>query len=210
MLRKMFDKPRLARRLTVLILCVIVMGLCVAVFQQIGVGTDPCATLTKGISLTTGISYGTCLMILSFAILLAILLMRHYTTIGLGTILLMFVLGYIVDFFNWLFNSFCPLGMLSLPVKGVIFVIMMTVFLFDVAFYTVVDMGMAPYDALPVVLADKQKKLPYLPLRMGQDFLCTFAGWLLGGPVGIVTVIVCFFLGPVINIIVKKCKYLFE
>ena len=210
MLQAMFNKPRLARRLVVLVITIALMGFCVAVFQQIGVGTDPCATLTKGISIATGLSYGNCMFLVSFVILGVILLMKHYGTIGPGTIIVMFLLGYFVDFFNWIFNSIHPLGSETLLVKTVIFIVTMVVFLIDVAFYTVVDMGTAPYDALPIVLADKQKKIPYAPLRMAQDILCTLFGWLMGGPVGIVTVVVCFFMGPVIALIAAKFKYLFE
>lgn len=210
MLREMFNKPRLMRRLAVLVLTIVLMGFCVAVFQQIGVGTDPCATLTKGVSMTLGISYGSCMFLISFLILAVILLMKHYRTIGPGTIIVMFLLGYVVDFFNWVFNSLNPLGDETLAVKAVIFVITMAVFLVDVAFYTVVDMGTAPYDALPIVLADRQKKIPFAPIRMAQDILCTAAGWLMGGPVGVVTVIVCFFMGPVISLIAARFRHWFE
>ncbi len=210
MLREIFNKPRLARRLIVLVFTIVLMGFCVAIFQQIGVGTDPCATLTKGISLTSGLSYGSCMFLVSFAILAAILLMRHYKTIGPGTIIVMFLLGYVVDFFNWIFGSMGVFAEITLAGKIVVFIITMLIFLIDVAFYTVVDMGTAPYDALPIVLADKQKKIPYAPLRMAQDGLCTLVGWLMGGPVGVVTIIVCFFMGPVIAFIAARCKYLFE
>lgn len=210
MLREMFNKPRLARRLIVLVFTIVLMGFCVAIFQQIGVGTDPCATLTKGISLTSDLSYGSCMFLVSFAILAAILLMRHYKTIGPGTIIVMFLLGYVVDFFNWIFGSMGVFAEITLAGKIVVFIITMLIFLIDVAFYTVVNMGTAPYDALPIVLADKQKKIPYAPLRMAQDGLCTLVGWLMGGPVGVVTIIVCFFMGPVIAFIAARCKYLFE
>ena len=210
MLRAMFNKPRLARRMTVLMITVVVMGFCVSVFQQIGFGTDPCATMTKGVSLCTGLNYGISMFLVSFAMFAVILLLRHYTTIGPGTIIVMFLLGYVVDFFNWIFNSFCPLGGYGLLVKSCIFVATMLLFLITVAFYTVVDMGTAPYDALPIVLADKQKKIPYAFIRMAQDIFCTVVGFLMGGPVGIVTIIVCFFMGPVVALIVAKCKYLFE
>ena len=55
-----FARPRMGRRLAVLTVSLIVIGVCVAVFKTVGFGTDPCSTFTLGVSARTGISFGTC------------------------------------------------------------------------------------------------------------------------------------------------------
>ena len=55
-----FTRPRMGRRLAVLTVSLIVIGVCVAVFKTVGFGTDPCSTFTLGVSARTGISFGTC------------------------------------------------------------------------------------------------------------------------------------------------------
>lgn len=209
LLQQWFCKPRMPRRLIVLFISIILMGFCVSVFQQISFGTDPCAIMTQGFHLTSGITYGTCQFLVNLAVLVVILLLKNVRYLGIGSIVNMGMVGYAVDLGNWIINHIHPLGGEPLWMKILIFLPTMGVFLMVVAFYTVVDLGTAPYDAFPQVLADLQKKIPYAPIRMVWDILCATIGFLLGGTVGVVTVFVCFFMGPVIALICKKFQKYF-
>lgn len=57
--RQFFGKPRMARRVAVLLLSVTAMGVCVAIFDQLGFGTDPCSMLNLAVSRLIGWSFGT-------------------------------------------------------------------------------------------------------------------------------------------------------
>lgn len=69
-------------------------------------------------------------------------------------------------------------------------------------------LGSSPYDALPFIIANHVKKVPFKIVRMIWDISFMAAGFLLGGDVGIVTVLVAFFLGPVITWVQKKMEVL--
>ena len=44
------------------------------------------------------------------------------------------------------------------------------------------DMGVAPYDAFPIIVHDRLlKNIPFKYVRMGYDFLAIIIGYLLGG-----------------------------
>lgn len=66
-----------------------------------------------------------------------------------------------------------------------------------------VDLGVAPYDAIAPVIVEKVKKFKYQWVRSCQDILFMISGVLAGGltnhAVGVMTIIVAFFAGPLIN-----------
>lgn len=55
-----FRRPRMGRRLLALAISLTAMGVCIAVFNTVGFGTDPCSTFTLGVSARTGVTFGTC------------------------------------------------------------------------------------------------------------------------------------------------------
>lgn len=210
MLRDMFVRPRMGRRLVVLVFSVIVIGFCVAVFEQLGVGIDPCAMLNMGISSRIGISFGTCMLLFNAMLMVIILLRKEFRRIGLGTLANMVLVGYSADFMTWLLNRVHPLYGETMLVKMAVFVPTMAVFLVVVAFYMLVDLGVAPYDAIPQMIADGQKKFGFPVIRCMWDVGIILLGMLFGGPLGLVTVVVAFFLGPVVAVVAKPFQRFFE
>ena len=67
-------------------------------------------------------------------------------------------------------------------------------------------LGSSPYDALPFIISERCNKLSFKAIRMLWDIAFMVGGFLLGGDVGIVTIAVAFFLGPVIAWIQKKVE----
>ena len=96
-----------------------------------------------------------------------------------------------------------------LIVKLIVFVPTMAVFLVAVALYMVVDMGVSPYDALPQVIAKRIKK-PFSIVRLFWDVAVLSIGFLLGGRVGLVTLVTGFCVGPVFGAIAKFIRPFFE
>jgi hypothetical protein len=58
------------------------------------------------------------------------------------------------------------------------------------------EAGTGPNDLVAVVLSDKTHK-KFAPVRVGVDLLFALSGFLLGGTVGIGTLICAFVVGPV-------------
>ncbi len=69
--------------------------------------------------------------------------------------------------------------------------------------YQQADLGVSPYDALPLILTKKIKNSPFFIWRVAADascaLICFLAGGLKLGVLGIGTVVTAFGFGPVIQ-----------
>lgn len=202
-------RPRMGRRLLALAVSLTVMGACVAVFKTVGFGTDPCSTFTLGVSAHTGVSFGTCQML--FNLIMFVPVLRYdLSRVGIGTVGNMVGVGYIADFCMARIQPLVPAGGLSLAARAALFAVSMAAFLAAAAFYMVVDLGVAPYDAVPQLIAARLGRWSYRRVRMAWDLSVLSAGFLLGSTVGLTTVITGFFLGPVIVFVSDRVKGWFE
>ncbi len=207
--RESFNKPRLGRRMAALIVGVVLMGAGIAVFDQLGFGTDPSFVFNYAVSRLLGWKTGTWLVMMNVVLLAILFFCKELRRIGIGSILNILLVGYSADFVGWLFDKFWPLAAEPMVVKLIVFVPTMAIFLFAVALYMVVDMGVAPYDAMPMMIADRMK-WKFSVVRLVWDLVILGIGWALGGVVGLVTVVTGFCLGPVLAAIFKRIRPFFE
>ena len=63
--------------------------------------------------------------------------------------------------------------------------------------YMMASLGCGPRDTLLVGLAKRVKRVPIGVVSIGLLSLATLTGWLLGGPVGVGTLICAFATGPI-------------
>ena len=216
MLKKLYNhlfcQPHMGRRIPVLLISVILMGMCVAFFEKLQVGTDPCTVfnLSMAQNVLGWSNLGTWQLIFNLILLVIILLLKEGRFIGLGSLANMVLVGYSRDFFKPIVEMLLPGETHSLLVRGGVFVPTMILFLVAVAFYMVVELGTAPYDAVSQIIASHTKKFSFTVIRISYDIIITVIGYLLGGQVGVFTVASCFFLGPVISAIAAKFKPFFN
>ena len=87
-------------------------------------------------------------------------------------------------------------------------------FVIVAALYMDVDLGTAPYDAMPYIVWNAlKKKFPSLQfrfVRIGYDILVVIIALLFGGKLGIVTALMAFVLGPVIDFVGKQLQKVIE
>lgn len=202
-------RPRMGRRLLALALSLVAMGACVAVFKTVGFGTDPCSTFTLGVSAHTGVSFGTCQMLFNLLMFLPVL-RYDLSRVGIGTVGNMVGVGYIADFCMARIQPLLPAEGLSMTARVVLFAVSMAAFLVAAAFYMVVDLGVAPYDAMPQLIAARLERWSYRRVRMAWDLSILSLGFLLGSTVGLTTLITGFCLGPVIVFVSERVKGWFE
>lgn len=203
-IRGMYQKKNFARRLIAVILAVIVMGFALSWLVLVDLGTDPCTSLNLAISEKLGMSLGNWQALFnSILFLFVILLGREF--IGFGTLANMFLVGYAVDFFSAIWALVLPDGVPdSLAVRLAIMVPALTVFVVAAAVYMDVELGTAPYDAIPLIVDKHQKRIPFRWLRMAYDFSMIGIGLLFGADIGIMTILMALTLGPVITLLGKK------
>lgn len=101
---------------------------------------------------------------------------------------------------GWIFEVVLNRYILLLP--------SLAVFLLGAAAYMCAGLGSSPYDALPFIISGHVRRFPFKIVRMLWDISFMAAGLVLGGDVGIVTILVAFFLGPIITGVQKKLEVL--
>lgn len=106
----MYQKKHFARRLISVILAVIVMGFALSWLVLVNFGTDPCTSMNLAISGRLGMSLGNWQALLNCLLFIIVILWgREY--IGFGTLANMFLVGYSIDFFSWVWSKVLPDGL---------------------------------------------------------------------------------------------------
>ena len=206
----LFCQPHMERRIPVLLVSVVILGVCVEIFSRLEVGTDPCTVFNLAFSenVLGWKGVGTWQLLLNLILLVGLFFLGELRRIGLGSVANMVLVGYSKDLAQWVFDRFGVLTPGTLPLPAVIpcFLLTTAVFLTAVAFYMVVELGTAPYDAVPQVISARLPRVPFAVIRIGFDVTVTAAGLLCGGTMGVFTVAACFFLGPVIQWIAARFR----
>ena len=181
-------------------LLVFALGVHMTIYANIGLAPWDC--LGMGIARHTPLNYGLSMTVMAVVILLIDLLLKE--RIGYGTIIDALLTGNFVQMYNDLNplpeNHSLPLGI----------AVMLTGFVF-MALGMWIYMGAAqccgPRDSLLVGLG---KRLPKLPIGLVEILLWAavlLAGWLLGGPVGIGTLISTFGAGAVMQLVYTAVRF---
>ena len=166
------------------------------------IGAAPWDVLNLGVSHTLGIYYGSASIAISLTILLIDILLRE--PIGLAMFVDAVVVGKSVDFFNWL-------GLVPKASSLLTAVPMMIAGLFIIAYtqygYMLASLGCGPRDTLLVGLAKRVEKIPIGAVSIALLGTATLIGWLLGGQVGIGTLICAFGSGPIMQMAFRSVHF---
>ena len=163
---------------------------------QANIGVAPWETFNLGLSGTLGIKYGTASIIISLVIVGIDLLLKE--KIGIGMLLDSLLVGKFVDLLNWI---------QLLPVQKTIWsgILIICIGMFIMGFgqsiYMKAALGCGPRDTLLVGLKRRTSKIPIGIISVGILAVVTLVGWLLGGPIGIGTVICAFLEGPIMQLV---------
>ncbi len=177
----------LRRRLPRLILGIIPLGVGIGMMVEARLGVSPYDVLHQGIADHTGLSFGTVVILLGLLVLLLWIPLGQ--RFGIGTVVNTLTVGLIVDaFLDW---SPDP-G--SLALRWVYLLVGIVIIAFGVGLYIGAGLGPGPRDGLMTGIA--AKGYPLWLVRTGLELTALLAGWLLGGDVGIGTLLFAFGIGP--------------
>ena len=195
-----FQKPEnLGKRLLILCVSIILMGFSTSLLRPIELGSDPYTTLNMGIELATPISFGTAELLVN-GIMLVFVLIADRKQIGIGTVVNMFFLGYVSDFFFWIWGMVLPADFFaSMVVRYALLVPALVIFVISCAGYMGTALGVSAYDAIPIWMEKKIPRVHGRIIRICWDWFYIILGILMGAPAGIITVLMAFMLGPTIS-----------
>ena len=211
-LENYFSQKDFKKRMILMCVGVFFMGFFLSFLIKVDLGTDPCTFMNLTLSRAIGISFGTWQLILN-AILFIFVILFGRKFIGFGTIANMVFVGYIADFFVWLWEKCIPENYFTdMPYRAVIFLLALFMFIVAVSFYINANMGVSPYDAIPQIISERVfKKVPFAVIRICFDFLVIIIGVIFKGTPNIGIVLMALFLGPIISVVGKFInKFLFN
>ena len=211
-LENYFSQKDFKKRMILMCVGVFFMGFFLSFLIKVDLGTDPCTFMNLTLSRAIGISFGTWQLILN-AILFIFVILFGRKFIGFGTIANMVFIGYIADFFVWLWEKCIPENYFTdMPYRAVIFLLALFMFIVAVSFYINANMGVSPYDAIPQIISERVfKKVPFAIIRICFDFLVIIIGVVFKGTPNIGIVLMALFLGPIISVVGKFInKFLFN
>ncbi|MCI7812925.1 MAG: hypothetical protein SO016_04975 [Lachnospiraceae bacterium] len=183
------------RRLIVMIAGLTIMGLGIAMFKISLMGNDPSTAMVMAVGEKMGIDFSIVLIganALWFVV--EILFGRRY--IGIGTFANWFGVGILASgWIDWIYDSF------SVPqsfwARMILMLIGVLILSLAASMYQTSNLGIAPYDVLSIILSEKIP-VPYFWCRVFTDSLCAILAFLMGGLVGLGTLVCAVGLGPFI------------
>jgi uncharacterized membrane protein YczE len=186
--RGAFDRAgqRTARLLAGLVL----FGLALALLVRAGLGLDPWNVFNQGVSKHTGLSLGTITVITSLLLLLVWIPLKQRP--GLGTVANALIVGPVLD-----------LGLTLLPVPAALgwqiafLGVSIVALAIATGLYLSAGWGPGPRDGLMTGLA--RLGLPIFAARAAVELTVLGVGWLLGGTVGVATVVFGLSIGPLVD-----------
>lgn len=178
-------------RIVQLLVGLVLYGAGCAIMVRAGIGLDPWTVFAQGISRQTGVGIGWVTNIVGFLVLLLWIPLRQRP--GLGTVANILLVG----------TSMQATLAVSPAVDGfalqlIVFVAGMVLVAVASGLYIGADFGPGPRDGLMTGL-HARFGWPIWAARLGVEASVLLAGWILGGTVGIGTIIFALGIGPLVH-----------
>ena len=196
LLNAIFEVPRtgaqLWKRVILVEIGLIVCGLAFAIMLRAAIGLDPWDAFHQGISFLTGVSIGTVVVIVGFAVMFLWIFLKQ--KLGLGTIMNAITIGIAINvFYAWIPTA-------SNYLIGVVyFVVGILINGVGISMYVGGGLGPGPRDGLMTGLVKRTGK-PLWLIRTAIEVVVLGLGWAFGGTIGLGTVLYAFTIGPVVHV----------
>lgn len=170
-------------------------GLSMALFVRAGLGLDPWDVFHQGLSKHTGLTIGGATALVGVVVLLGWIPLRNRP--GVGTVANVIVLSVTVD---------AALAVLSqpttVPVRTAMLVGAVVLNALSTVMYIGAGMGPGPRDGLMTGLVARTGWSVRL-VRTSIEVTVVAVGWLLGGTVGVGTVVYALGIGPLVQLVLR-------
>ncbi|MBG6108547.1 YitT family protein [Frigoribacterium sp. CG_9.8] len=180
------------RRVPQLLIGLFLYGVAIALMVQAGIGVSPWDVLTQGIARQTGLPFGLITNIVGLLVLLLWIPIRQKP--GLGTLLNVLLIGPSAQFGLWLL----PVAQ-QLWEQVVFFAGGLALLAVATGLYIGARFGPGPRDGLMTGIHRRWGWRLWI-VRTSIELTVLAIGWLLGGNVGIGTLLFALLIGPMVNL----------
>jgi uncharacterized membrane protein YczE len=175
-----------------LILGLFLFGLGESLIITASIGMSPWTVLAEGLSLTSGLSIGVLTFIISLVVLLLWIPLKQKA--GIGTILNVIIIAAVIEWsLPYLPHPETYLMQIFQAILGTLIVG------FASGIYLIANLGPGPRDGL-MTGCQRVTNLPIAWVRVFLEITVISIGWVLGGTIGVATVIFAFGVGPAVSL----------
>ena len=175
-----------------LILGLFLFGLGESLIITASIGMSPWTVLAEGLSLTSGLSIGVLTFIISLVVLLLWIPLKQKA--GIGTILNVIIIAAVIEWsLPYLPHPETYLMQVLQAILGTLVVG------FASGIYLIANLGPGPRDGL-MTGCQRVTNLPIAWVRVFLEITVISIGWVLGGTIGVATVIFAFGIGPAVSL----------
>lgn len=174
----------------------VISGIGCSLYVSCGLGSDAFNVMGQGISRVTGIRIGDAFSIIQAGMLFLVFLLRR-RAIGIGTLCGTFVIGAVMNLWALLLTP--VLAETGLALRLCALATAPAFIGLGVSLVKLSGLGMTPCDILILILHDLLRPLQFRTVRILCDGTMFAVGLVLGGTVGIGTVLSVLLTGPCIQ-----------
>lgn len=191
-------KNQIWKRILTSLVGLILCGVGVSMFLYSEMGVDPASVFELGLAKVFRISYGTSSALINVVILLIVFFIdKNY--INISSLIAIFGIGYTADFVRKILSILIQ-GEPNLILKLVLILIGLFIMSCGIATYIMADLGVGAIDLISEIISRKSK-MQYRLVRVIGDVAFVVIGFLLGGTVGVGTVVAAFLTGPTVQLV---------
>ncbi len=189
------------RRFILFLFSLVVFTLGFSMIIKSGLGNDTVSILAQGVALQTGLTVGQGSQIINLVFIVVVLLIKR-SYISWGTFVSALGVGYGLD----LFLAILPkpelvLAQCIMLIAGIIFSGM------GIAVTIHSNFGSSPFDSFMMMMTTILRTRIKI-VRIIMDTIIAAIGWLMGGSLGVGTILTMILFGPVIEFSLKKLNCL--
>lgn len=175
---------------------IFILSFGLVLFKLSLMGNGPSTSMVIAIADWIGMDFGL-FMVLSNCLFFAVEIIWSRSLIGVGTFVNWFLVGPLASLYERCIRSVWDVPE-SFPARIALMAVGILVLSLASSLYQTSDVGIAPYDALSITISRKTG-WQYYWCRILTDGTCVLIAWLLGGIVGIGTLVCAFGLGPFVQ-----------
>jgi uncharacterized membrane protein YczE len=186
---------RLPRRITQLLIGLVLFGLGIGLMLKSGLGVPPWDVLHQGLARRLGLTVGFWSIIVSVVVLLLWLPLKQ--PYGLGTLLNAIIIGVVIDLTGLFIPDAATIGLAwVMLLAGVVLIGLAS------GLYIGANLGPGPRDGLMTGIA---RRGPSIRLtRAVIEITVLTLGWILGGTFGLGTIVFALAIGPLVQFFLPR------
>ena len=200
-----FDKKNMPLRIGFFLVGLLIMGLGISLIAISNFGNGPWDAVNIGLSEKTGLSIGLCMNIVALIqIIIGGIINKEFPNIA--TMITSISLGLFIDFWILFLGG---IEVTSYIMQFGVFILALPVISIGISIYLVSKLPNTPLDYFMLALKSKLN-LSLMTSKITSESIGLVLGFMLGGTIGIGTIIIILAIGPMIQYLQKPCNNAFD